>query len=132
MESENNVNRVSLRFFFILLDTVNFNQYLKYKKKHNLRISTGYGENTRPIIGFSLLQPQNDPKKCVYLLVSHSSVVNLMRKPQNARPKSSSDISMNKSIRKSLLENELNKIGNINETRIRFVCLCVCHIGFPS
>ena len=32
MESENNVNRVSLRFFFILLDTVNFNQYLKYKK----------------------------------------------------------------------------------------------------
>ncbi len=39
------------------------------------RSSSGYGENTKPAIGFSLLQPQNDPKKCLYLLVAHSSVV---------------------------------------------------------
>lgn len=42
----------------------------------SIEISTGYGENTRPIIGFSLLQPQNDPKKALYLLVSHSSIIN--------------------------------------------------------
>ena len=48
------------------------------------------------------------------------SVVNLKKKPQQKQPKSS-DANMNRSVRKSLLENELNKIGNINETRIRYI-----------
>jgi hypothetical protein len=39
------------------------------------RSSSGYGENNKPIIGFSLIQPQNDPKKCVYLMVAHSTAV---------------------------------------------------------
>lgn len=37
--------------------------------------SSGYGENNKPVVGFSVLQPQNDPKKCVFLMVAHSSAI---------------------------------------------------------
>ena len=108
MEFKNYVNRVRKNFVFFRPKS------LKYSK---IRISTGYGENTRPIIGFSLLQPQNDPKKCLYLLVSHSSIFNYKKKA-DAQKKTMPDITLNKSYRKSIVENELNKIGNLNETRI--------------
>lgn len=49
----------------------------------SIEISTGYGENTRPIIGFSLLKPQNDNKHVVYLLVSHSSEIDLKLNDEN-------------------------------------------------
>jgi hypothetical protein len=43
--------------------------------------SSAYAHLNRPIIGFSLLEPQNDPKKCLYLLTAHSSL--LENRPQN-------------------------------------------------
>ena len=49
----------------------------------SIEISTGYGENTRPIIGFSLLQPKNDPKKVLYLLVTYSSELDLNLNDEN-------------------------------------------------
>ncbi|RNA06005.1 ELYS-like, partial [Brachionus plicatilis] len=41
-------------------------------KTLSIESSSGYGENSKPVVGFSLLQPQNDPQKCVYLIVAHS------------------------------------------------------------
>jgi hypothetical protein len=40
----------------------------------------GYGESFKPITGFALMQPQNDPRKCVYLTVAHSSLLNNIKR----------------------------------------------------
>lgn len=54
---------LSIEYFF----SVDQNFVLNF-----FRSSSGYGENSKPVVGFSLLQPQNDPQKCVYLIVAHS------------------------------------------------------------
>ena len=33
--------------------------------------------NYKPIIGFSVLEPQNDPKQCLYLVIGHSSSIEI-------------------------------------------------------
>jgi ferric iron reductase protein FhuF len=43
-------------------------------KTLKIESSSDFGEyNNKPIVGFSLMQPENDPKKCVYLMVAHST-----------------------------------------------------------
>ncbi len=43
-------------------------------KTLSIESSSAYGSVNRPIIGFSLLEPQNDPKYCLYLLTAYSSL----------------------------------------------------------
>jgi hypothetical protein len=45
-------------------------------KTFTIESSSIYASLTRPVIGFSLIEPQNDPRKCLYLLIAHSSIVN--------------------------------------------------------
>lgn len=44
-------------------------------KSMSIESCSDYGENNKPIVGFSLMQPENDPKKCLYLMVVHSTPV---------------------------------------------------------
>ena len=37
--------------------------------------SSEYGTMRKSVVGFSVLEPQNDPKNCLYLVVAHSSLV---------------------------------------------------------
>ena len=61
----------------------------------SIESSSGYGENCKPIIGFSLLQPQNDPKKCLYLLVAHSSLIERLKINNLSDHKSKTNASAN-------------------------------------
>lgn len=45
-------------------------------KSFSIESSSAYAHLSRPVLGFSLLEPQNDPKKCMYLLVAHSTMIN--------------------------------------------------------
>ena len=82
---------------------------------HECRSSSGYGENTKPVVGFSLLQPQNDPKKCLYLLVAHSTIVETNKNTRfsngtTASPLSSPSVSQDDSF-KSAEESGLDNLS---------------------
>jgi hypothetical protein len=87
--------------------------------KYNiLRSSSGYGENSKPIVGFSFLQPQNDPKKCIYLMVGHSSLINSPFKSDI--PKADEQVAKDlKSLnRKSFIQNEENLGSSFNKSKL--------------
>ena len=90
-------------------------------KTCSIESSSGFGENNKPIIGFSLLQPQNDPKKCIYLMVGHSSTVSasLPKPKQNeASPpknKSTNRKSYTLNLNEENLANSTNKSKLLNE-----------------
>ena len=44
-------------------------------KTLSIESSSEFGILSGPIIGFSLLEPQNDPKNCLYLMTAHSSLI---------------------------------------------------------
>ena len=50
-------------------------------KTLTIESSSQYAQVNRPTLGFALLEPQNDPKKCLYLLIAHSSLIE--QKPSN-------------------------------------------------
>jgi hypothetical protein len=45
-------------------------------KSLSIESSSEYGSVNRPISGFALLEPQNDPKNCIYVLTAYSSLAN--------------------------------------------------------
>jgi len=87
-------------------------------KNNILRSSSGYGENSKPIVGFSFLQPQNDPKECIYLMVAHSSLINAPFKSD--KPKADEQCAKdNKSLnRKSFIQNEENLGNSFNKSKL--------------
>ena len=82
------------------------------------RSSSGYGENSKPIVGFSFLQPQNDPKKCIYLMVGHSSLINTLPNKSKKDDKSPKDENRSLNNRKSFIQNQENLGGSFNKSKV--------------
>ena len=112
MEHENYIDWVCLKF------------NLKKKKlnKHSIilikRSSSGFGENSKPIVGFSFLQPQNDPKKCIYLMVGHSSLINVPQKTDKSKRDDQSPKDNKTLNRKSFVSNHENLGSSFNKSKV--------------
>lgn len=60
-----------------LLVGFNFGSFQIWNMKSlSIESSSSYGQLNRPIVGFSIMEPQNDPKKCIYLLTAYSTLIN--------------------------------------------------------